>query len=66
MTVDNSLEKEKQKQWHLFTGNELGVLLGYWQIKKWKLASLKGNNKNKVLMNVIVEDKFVFYYFDFL
>ena len=22
-------------EWHLFTGNELGVLLGYWLIKKW-------------------------------
>jgi phosphomannomutase len=22
--------------WHVFTGNEIGTLLGYWQILKWK------------------------------
>lgn len=24
------------KDWHVFSGNELGVLLGYWQIQRWR------------------------------
>jgi phosphomannomutase len=24
------------KDWYVFSGNELGVLLGYWQIQQWK------------------------------
>lgn len=34
-------------QWYVFSGNELGVLLGYWQIKKWKEDKLSGGNSKK-------------------
>jgi phosphomannomutase len=27
---------EETGKWKVFTGNEIGVLLGYWQIQNWK------------------------------
>lgn len=35
-TIDTSSTEISTGRWHLFTGNELGALLGYWQIKRWK------------------------------
>ena len=28
--------------WHLFTGNEIGSILGHWMISKWKAAGGAG------------------------
>lgn len=44
-------------KWYVFTGNELGVLLGQWQIMKWKesMSSLEGIEKPRaaVLASVV-------------
>ena len=29
-------EKQVDGAWHMFSGNEIGVLLGYWQILRWR------------------------------
>jgi phosphomannomutase len=29
-------EKQENGRWRIFSGNEVGVLLGYWQIIQWK------------------------------
>ena len=31
-----ALVTDEEAKWHVFTGNELGVLLGHWQITRWQ------------------------------
>lgn len=39
------------KDWYVFSGNELGVLLGYWEIQRWKRAN--GEAKAAVLASIV-------------
>ena len=39
--------------WRVFTGNELGVLLGHWQIQRWKKNTDKGKKDAAVLASVV-------------
>jgi len=34
--------------WRVFTGNELGVMLGYWQIKRWKAVHNNSSSNSSV------------------
>lgn len=53
-TVSN--EQSHIKKWHLFSGNEIGVLLGFVQIQHWKYLVQRGENKHSqaaVLASVV-------------
>ncbi len=41
--------------WHLFTGNEIGSILGHWMISKWKAAggAEDGSRPAAVLASVV-------------
>jgi hypothetical protein len=53
--ITNHLTKpgSVESRWHVFSGNELGVLLGHWQIKKWKETTQESSKRAAVLASVV-------------
>ena len=47
-TYIQNLNVHLGNKWHVFTGNEIGVLLGYWQIQKWKKSLVTCSASTKV------------------
>jgi len=41
------------KDWYVFSGNELGVLLGYWEIQRWKRNNPSGEGNAAVLASIV-------------
>ena len=41
------------KDWYVFSGNELGVLLGYWEIQRWKRNNPSAEGKAAVLASIV-------------
>eukprot|EP01035_Chromulina_nebulosa_P025828 gene25828-33738_t len=46
-------DPDADRGWRVFTGNELGVLLGHWQIQRWKKKKDKGEKDAAVLASVV-------------
>jgi phosphomannomutase len=47
----------EQKDWNVFSGNEIGVLLGHWQIMRWKEQHKDENNIVPAVLASIVSSR---------
>ena len=47
----STTSSSNKSDWYVFSGNELGVLLGYWQIQRWKRNN--GDKKAACLASIV-------------
>lgn len=50
-------EKQESGSWRVFTGNELGALLGWWMFHCWKLQNPEADVKNLYMLSSTVSSK---------
>ena len=50
-------EKQLDGRWHVFSGNELGVLLAHWQVLKWKSNPFRPDGVVPAVLTTVVSSR---------
>lgn len=52
-------ERRKDGSWHIFTGNELGIILGYWNYEQYIANNQTADKSKLMVLNTTVSSKFL-------